>query len=274
MITVLMPAFRAGGTIRSAVRSTLRALPGDGVLLVADDGSDDDTLEVLGRESDHRLTVVAGTENQGISPRLNQLLAMVETPLVARLDADDMCLPWRFRAQQQLMAKGVDVVFTTVVPLRDNRPMRPNVPFPITPDAFNLHLLLDNPVAHSTMLARTADLRRLGGYHDMPAEDYELWLRMAHDGLRLSRGAIPGVAYRFHGQQVTAAADWHTHANKHENLRAAFSELSLTLLGTSLTGPEDPARLDLLWAASDRIHAVQRGFLRAKIGSARAANAV
>src|SRR5690606_12676863 len=99
-------------------------------------------------------------------------------------------------------------------------------PSRIAPEDFGLHLLLTNPVAHPTLMARRSALERVGGYREVPTEDYDLWLRLAAGGARLERQALPGLAYRMHPGQITASATWRRASWTDPTISAAFAELS------------------------------------------------
>ena len=198
-----------------------------------DDASSDSTPQILTHIEDRRLQVVRSDESQGVARGLNLLLSRVDTPLVARMDADDLSLPWRFRYQVAAVKHGADVVFSTVVAIGDvPGRIRPGPPLGISAAAMPLHLLLSNPVAHSSMLARTETLQSADGYHEgVAAEDYELWLRLTGTGSRCVRLAWPSILYRFHTRQVTAAAGWSTFSLSDPQLVTAYNALSRQCLG-------------------------------------------
>ena len=231
-VTVILPVHNGEPTLERAIRSTLRALPGDGRLMVHDDASSDRTPRILADIDDRRLEVVRSDEPQGVARGLNLLLCRVDTPLVARMDADDLSFPWRFRYQVGAVHRGADVVFSTVVAIGDvPGRIRPGPPLGISPEAMPLHLLLSNPVAHSSMLARTETLQSAGGYRELSAEDYELWLRLTGTGSRCVRLPWPSILYRFHAKQVTAATGWSASSLSDPQLIAAYSALSVQCLG-------------------------------------------
>lgn len=228
-LSVILPAFNAADTITSALRSTLRALPRDAELVVLDDGSTDATAETARRLGDSRVRVLS-RPNRGIAATLNDLLDATDSTLVARMDADDLVLPGRFQRQLRAIDEGADAVFTTVVTWGSGIPGAPR-PSGIEAEDFGLHLLLTNPVAHSTLVARRSTLTDAGGYRDLPTEDYDLWLRMAARGARIRRLALPGLAYRVHPGQVTASADWRRSSWENADLAASYSALAERLIG-------------------------------------------
>ncbi len=280
-ISVLMPARDAAATVEAAVRTTLRALPRESQLLVHDDASSDGTGAVLASVEDPRLRVLRSDSARGVAGGLNHLLEQVDSDVVARMDADDVCLPWRFALQLRALRAGADVVFSTVVGTGDvgRAPVRVAPPLPLPADAFALHLLVANPVAHSTMLGRTDVLRGAGGYRPAPAEDYDLWLRLAAAGHRLTRIGTPCVLYRFHGGQLTASADWAQRSASDPALREAYAALSQHLLGREPVwygdlrgdgvGEDGPARIEqftrAVTTAARDLPALQRRFLTAKL---------
>lgn len=231
-VMVLLPARNAAGTIFSAVSSTLRALPQDAELFVLDDGSTDDTaaLAAAAGRGDSRLRVESRPASGGLGLALNSMLAEADCRLVARMDADDVSLPWRFRLALPTIEKNIDVLFSQVVNFRRRR-IQPLPPVGIPPEVFPLHLLLTNPVSHPTMIARR-DV--VDGYRQVPAEDYDLWLRLAAAGRRMRRLATWGLLYRLHSNQVTASAQWRASSWNDPLQAEAFADLSERLCGVRL----------------------------------------
>lgn len=253
-LSVIVPAYNAADTIASAVRSTVRALPRDAEIVILDDGSVDGTADAARAVDDPRVRVLS-RPNRGVAATLNDLLESTDSEFVARMDADDIVLPGRFRRQLRAMGQGVDGVFSTVVTWGTGLPRAPR-PSGISPEDFGMHLLLTNPVAHSTFLGRRSAVIDAGAYREIPTEDYDLWLRMAAGGARLQRLAIPGLAYRVHQGQVTASADWRRSSWENPDIAEAYSSLAERLLGSpavritslsiddSRTGAEKLAEVD------------------------------
>lgn len=229
-ITVIMPAYRAQHTIVPAIRSTLRALPHDGRILVRDDGSDDGTADAVRRIREGRVRLIEG-HNLGVAGGLQALLSEVETPLVARMDADDLCLPHRFKVQLAQLSRGLDVVFGTVVTMTD-RSRLASIPIPVGvgPGELPLHLLIANAVPHATMLARTSVLLGNGGYRPSPAEDYDLWLRLAAAGVPVARHWLPMIRQRQHEGQVSMGRAWKARLRSDAMIRQSYAALSARLL--------------------------------------------
>jgi glycosyltransferase involved in cell wall biosynthesis len=89
LVSVVIPAFNASRYIRQAADSVLAQSLGDLELIVVDDGSTDDTREVLSRVSDPRLRILGDTNHGPAHARNQGCRAARATRYVAFLDADD-----------------------------------------------------------------------------------------------------------------------------------------------------------------------------------------
>lgn len=247
-----MPVRNGMPHLRAAVTSTLRALPRDSNLVVHDDASDDGTADYLDSLDDVRVQVLTSETPRGVAGGLNHLLDSVDSEFIGRMDADDIALPWRFHQQLHALGAGADVTFTTTVLFGSTN--RPRSPLRLSADAVPFHLLIRNPFAHSAMCARTAPVVEADGYRQVPAEDYDLWMRLAASSVKFTRVATPGILYRVHDEQVTAQASWRRDAFNNPGFADAYESLASTVLGTSPTWFRALRRLDDLTGNERRVH--------------------
>jgi len=230
-ITVCIPARNAARTIRHAVQSSLTS---DAVVrvVIRDDGSDDRTADVVRSVADPRVLVHPEHHAVGHGAAMNAALDYADTEFVARMDADDVALPWRFSAQLRSFRYDDDFVFSPVLHFSDSsRWARPQRLTATSPEAAAARLLVENPFMHPTMLARTQVLRALAGYRSVASEDYDLWLRAAAAGFSLRRAAMPVVAYRRHGGQLSRSPEWSRARLASPDVETAFDALALRELG-------------------------------------------
>lgn len=233
-LCVLIPVRNSAEYIGPAVRSVLRGMPRDATLTVLDDASTDSTPEVLQRVQDPRLRLILSPTRVGRVGGANILLERTDSEYVARMDGDDITTPWRFRHQIRLLERtGLDATFMTMAELRGRR-LRPSMPMSISSTAFPLHLLVTNPVGQPTMLARREVIERVGGYRDVTAEDYDLWIRLVHSGARLHRSGSLGLLYRQHGQQTTALVQYRKDSWSDPLTQEAYQSLSEQMIGQPL----------------------------------------
>lgn len=230
-LSVLLPARNADATVALAVRSTLRQLPRDAELVVLDDGSTDSTLVAVSDIRDRRLRILEGRGSGSLGGALNYLLSKSDSELIARMDADDITLPGRFSSSIRSIRQGADFTFTSALTTSGLPRLRPSVPLPILASAFPFHLLLSNPVRHPSLTARRAVVDKLGGYRQLPSEDYDLWLRAASYGCAMTKTSIYGIAYRVHAGQISSGEEWRHRSRSDIETQRAFGDLSQQLLG-------------------------------------------
>lgn len=203
-LSVLMPARNAEKHIRVAVFSTLRSLPPDSELLVLNDASTDGTARLLDAFKDRRLRVITSRSSRGVAEAMNALVREARGELIARMDADDVCLPWRFRfglrrAEQGAVVLGSALVFSGVL-----RPHRPRlVPRTWEGCASVRRLLQENFLSNPTLLVRKDAIAESGPFIECGAEDYDMWLRLAADGRQFHLVPTPVLLYRKHATQIT-----------------------------------------------------------------------
>lgn len=206
-------------------------MPRDSELLVMDDGSTDGTGTFLTGVRDRRLKVFRNEESAGVANAATSLLGHASGEHVARMDGDDICLPWRFAAQREALGDA-DLLFSGALFINgQGKPFVPKFQEGISPAAMPLHLLMTNVLMNPTMYGRRTVLEGLGGYQKTPTEDYDLWLRASASGARMKRlSYLPTIIYRRHATQLSQARAWATE-NGDTVLSKSFAELASAQLG-------------------------------------------
>lgn len=92
LVSIIMPAYNAGRTISESIDSVLSQSYQDWELLVVDDCSKDNTLDVIQKyaDGDNRITIIKNEKNLGVAASRNKAIAMARGEWVAFLDADDL----------------------------------------------------------------------------------------------------------------------------------------------------------------------------------------
>jgi glycosyltransferase involved in cell wall biosynthesis len=100
-VTILMPMLNAEHTLPAALLSIQRQTFSDWELLVADDGSEDRSTQIAAEAAaaDARIRVMPGGSRRGLAAQLNRLIDLARSPLLARMDADDIAYPQRLEHQ-------------------------------------------------------------------------------------------------------------------------------------------------------------------------------
>lgn len=92
-VTVLMPTYNVAPYVREAIDSVMQQTYRDFELLVIDDCSTDNTVEVVRNIDDPRIYIVQNEKNVGLAENLNRGLSHITTEYVARMDGDDIAEP-------------------------------------------------------------------------------------------------------------------------------------------------------------------------------------
>lgn len=207
-VSVVVAVHNAGAFLRAALDSVAGQTLRDFEVVVIDDGSTDESPAVLAEFAarDARFRVVTQV-NTGLTKTLNIALKLCRGELVARMDADDVCLPDRFEKQVAFLDAHPDVVLLGgAYELIDERDRRLHVIRPPADDAtLQTHCLAGTtPICHPLAMFRRADALAVGGYDESfpVAQDLDFWLRLGERG---KMAALPDVLlrYRMHPKSVS-----------------------------------------------------------------------
>lgn len=209
-VSVVLPVYNAEPFVVEAVESILRQTLTAFELVVIDDGSTDRSPVLLAglAARDPRIRLIS-RENRGLTRSLNEGLEIATGEYVAIMNADDVALPARLGKQAAFLDAHprVAAVGTQTRLLGDDRSRGPVTRLPESPDAMRAFLLKASPLAHPSVMMRRSAVLAVGGYRPQmePAEDYDLWLRLAeqHDLANLPDALLE---YRVHSGQATARA--------------------------------------------------------------------
>lgn len=97
-VSIVIPAYNAARYLKTAIDSMRAQTFTAWEMICINDGSRDATAAMLNEYAveDSRIRVIH-QDNQGVTRTLNRGLALAQTPLIARMDADDIAMPDRSR---------------------------------------------------------------------------------------------------------------------------------------------------------------------------------
>jgi glycosyltransferase involved in cell wall biosynthesis len=196
-LSVLLPLYNARSTLERAWRSLRWQTFTDWEAVVVDDGSTDGSLELAARlaEEDPRLKLLP-RPHEGLVAALNAGLAHCQAPLVARMDADDLCHPRRLELQVEYLETHPQTwVVGSLVRIFPRATLTPGMAVYeewlnslLEPEQMAREIFVESPLVHPSVVLRREALERLGGYRQAGwAEDYDLWLRMWEAGGRFGK---------------------------------------------------------------------------------------
>lgn len=210
-VSVIMSVYNGARFLAPAIESVLGQTYRDFEFLIVDDGSTDGTATVLkdyaARDSRIRLVL---RENRGLVASLNELVREARAPLLARMDADDLCLPTRLERQVSVMDArpeyGVIGTWTLDIDEFGERYPLKGHDHPETHSGFLDAIEKDRPLlCHPAVMMRRDVVLSVGGYHAAfrHCEDYDLWLRLCSV---TKMGNLPErlLRYRHYPEQVSS----------------------------------------------------------------------
>ncbi|MBI5520350.1 MAG: glycosyltransferase [Desulfovibrio sp.] len=234
LVSVCLPCFNAAATLPAALESLLAQSLPHFEIIAADDGSTDDTPAILAafaaRDArSHRESRIRHLRlpHQGVALAWNAAVSAARAPFIARMDADDLCLPRRLELQvRRLEAEpGLDLV-SGLVRFGGDRAKRLGYALHVdwlntlvTHEAISLNRFVESPLANPSVMFRRAAWERFGparpntGNGCAPGgtlgdtlgdtlggppgsgsacagpfpEDYEQWLRWLGQGARMAK---------------------------------------------------------------------------------------
>jgi glycosyltransferase involved in cell wall biosynthesis len=187
LISVVIPAFNASGFIAETIGSACRQTHRDLDIVVVDDGSTDDTAQIVRglAASDPRIRLIEA-DHRGVSAARNRGIAEARSALIATLDADDLWHPRKIERQYDLLrrsapdvgvvycwAAGIDAQGRVILPVWNASQAEGDVLSDIVRSG-----ILSNG---STPLMRREAIERAGGYDEnlQLCEDWQFYTALA-----------------------------------------------------------------------------------------------
>jgi len=181
-LSVILTTYNDGRFVAEALESILGQTFTDFEVVVADDVSTDNTLDIVSRYKDPRIRILQNKVNLGLARNLNAALPHCRAELVARQDGDDVSLPERFARQIAFLQHQPEValVGTQDIWIDEAGNETARHWFPTDCDEIVECLKERNCFNHSSVMFRKEAIENLGGYRPFPGcEDYDLWVRVA-----------------------------------------------------------------------------------------------
>lgn len=159
LVSVIIPCYNAEKYVESAVRSIMNQFYKNLEIIVTDDCSTDDTLEILQNlaKEDSRIKLYKNEANLRIVKTLNNMILQANGKYIARMDADDFSLPERIEKQVLFLEQNSDFSFcgTNVYKIDENRKIVGKSVLPETFEDNKLFLKFYSTFYHPTVIFRS-----------------------------------------------------------------------------------------------------------------------
>lgn len=144
------------------------------------------------KTNNYLLKIIVNKKNIGLAQSLNKAIENSSFELVARLDADDWMNDNRLLQQSDMLKmKNYDVIYTDTY-IHESKNVEPKYVQSVSGKYINSLLPLRNFIPHSSVMFKKSAIVEVGLYRDLvPAEDYDLWLRLMNNRKRFLHIAKP-----------------------------------------------------------------------------------
>lgn len=249
-VSVLLPVRNGQKYLRAALRSVLDQTYQDFELVVLDDGSTDKTAAIIEREGKRDPRIVPKKyEGLGLPAVLNRGLAEAQGEYVARMDADDLCLPERFAEQVAALDRdpGLVLVGCQVVRIDSAGFEIDRLRVPLETEQIFANMLAGRggQVWHPAFMFRAEASRNIGGYDEQfgTAQDFDFLLRIRKEG-RIENLDRILLKYRMHQQSITKSRALEQQIAKRAALSRYLESLGETANAAMLAPPTNATPAD------------------------------
>jgi len=228
-VTVFVPVFDRAKVLPTAIESVLAQDFEDFELLVVDDGSKDESADVVRAygERDPRIRLVSNEQNEGIPRTRNRGLEHARGELLANVDSDDYSFPERLGKQVAFLDAHPEIAAVGSWVLRTDesgRRFRGPLLRPTDPRVIRGRILFASCFKNPTMMGRTAVLREFGFREPFViSSDIDLWSRVSE---KYALANLPEFLVRYR-----AGGTSHQTSAPRTEMRKLVAQDMLTALG-------------------------------------------
>ena len=185
-ISVIIPAYCAGKFIHRALDSVLSQTILPNEIIIVDDGSTDNTLEIIesySNQSRNVEVIVLSQENKGPGAARNLGLQRASSKYIAFLDSDDEWLPNKLQISiQRLEQEDYDLIAHNVIMVKEKNQTRNDIAarYKKAKDSLFFGLYCKGFIGTSTVVTRLSVIREAGFFDETlsAAQDFDLWLKI------------------------------------------------------------------------------------------------
>ena len=179
-VSVVLPVYNGEKFIALSMNSILNQTFEDFEFIIINDGSTDDTRNIIQSFRDARISILDNEKPQGIAASLNLGMKCALGEIIVRQDADDISLPTRFEKQVDYLNTHPEIgVLGTWVRMIDE-----NGNFISEEKKYTDHTMIEwgslfgCQMIHPSIAMRKELVLEAGGYRPYETEDYDLWARL------------------------------------------------------------------------------------------------
>ena len=214
-VTVLMAVYNGEKYLREAIDSILRQTFTDFEFLIINDGSTDNSVEIIKSYDDKRIHLVHNEKNIGLAASLNKGLKLAQGDYVARMDCDDISYPLRLEKQVKFMDKHLDIGICGAWMRTFGETKEEVLSYPTSNEEISATLFYKSAISHPTIIFRKKIFQEFNIYYNpklIYAQDFDLWNKLR---AKVKFANIPEVLYYY---RVLQSSQYHTKKLKHPEI--------------------------------------------------------
>lgn len=181
-VSVVLAVYNGADFLEEALKSILAQTMPDFELIIINDGSTDQTANIIKKFTDSRIILIHNKKNLGIAEATNIGLNHAKGIYIAHHDADDISLPNRFKEQCQALDNDTDLglVGSNFHLIDKDRKIFDEVKFPHNYNDIQKVILTENCLCHGAIMFRSNILEEVGKYRNYfnYTEDYDFVSRI------------------------------------------------------------------------------------------------
>lgn len=191
-ISVIIGVYNCADTLPEALDSLMAQTMDDFQIVVCDDGSTDNTIDIINdysRRYRDKFIVLSNETNMGLNHTLNRCIEVADTELIARMDGDDISLPDRFKVQVEYLDAHPEIDFVSGMVKRfDENGFFVSSQQKALVEPTPADYARGRAFVHAATIFRRSCLTAINGYGVsrklLRVEDFDLWLRLYKAGYR------------------------------------------------------------------------------------------
>lgn len=203
-VTVFMPVYNSSSFLKKSIESILNQSYKDFELLIIDDGSTDDSLEIIKSFNDYRIRLFKNEVNKGLPYTRNRGLELARGEYFAIMDSDDIAFRNRLKQQVNYLEenKEIDIVTSDELVIYKGIPFK-RVRRINNNDYISLYLLFDNYIGNTTVMFRKKISEKIRYNEEcFVCQDYEFWINLKKN-CKFASINKPLVKYRTGHNNIT-----------------------------------------------------------------------
>lgn len=201
LVSVIIPVYNMEKYIYECMKSVLNQTYKNIEIIVVDDGSNDQTPEII-KEFKNRVIIVKQINN-GAASAINHGIRLAKGDYIAWLAADDVYLEDFIRCQVELFLSDntLGAVYTDFQIIdASGQLIKIMQSIELPPEQFTKRILEGNFINGSTVCVRQECYDTVGHYDEnlQASCDTDMWIRLAAHGYKFGHIPVPLVKYRWH----------------------------------------------------------------------------